>query len=105
MSLVHVDPIGIDLEVADGETVMAAARGAGFVWPTVCDASASCGTCVSVVEDGLENCGEMPADERETLARTLVPLDGKRRLACRLTVTGPVSLKKRGVHAAEGGSE
>jgi hypothetical protein len=43
----------------------------------------------------------MPADEEETLTRTLVPLDGKRRLACRLTVTGPVTLKKRGVHPAE----
>ena len=105
MSLVHVDPIGIDLEVAAGETVMVAARGAGFVWPTVCDASASCGTCVTIVEDGIDNCADMPADERETLTRTLVPLDGKRRLACRLTVTGPVSLKKRGVHAVEGGSE
>ena len=105
MSLVHVDPIGIDLEVAPGVTVMTAARGAGFTWPTVCDGSASCGTCVSVVQDGLDNCGEMPADERETLTRTLVPLDGQRRLACRLTVTGPVSRKKRGVHAVEAGSE
>lgn len=105
MSLVHVDPIGIDLEVAPGVTVMTAARGAGFTWPTVCDGSASCGTCVSVVQDGLDNCAEMPADERETLTRTLVPLDGQRRLACRLTVTGPVSLKKRGVHAVEAGSE
>ena len=43
----------------------------------------------------------MPADEEETLTRTLVPLDGQRRLACRLTVTGPVTLKKRGVHLAE----
>ena len=105
MSLVHVDPIGIDLEVAPGVTVMTAARGAGFTWPTVCDGSASCGTCVSVVQDGLDNCGEMPDDERDTLTRTLVPLDGQRRLACRLTVTGPVSLKKRGVHAVEAGSE
>jgi ferredoxin len=60
---------------------------------------------VSIVEDGIDNCADMPADERETLTRTLVPLDGKRRLACRLTVTGPISLKKRGVHAVEGGSE
>lgn len=105
MSLVHVDPIGIDLEVALGVTVMTAARGAGFTWPTVCDGSASCGTCVSIVQDGFDNCVEMPADERETLTRTLVPLDGQRRLACRLTVTGPVSLKKRGVHAVEGGNE
>jgi ferredoxin len=98
MSLVHVDPIGIDLEVAAGETVMAAARASGYGWPTVCDASASCGTCVSIVKDGIDNCGEMPDDERETLARTLVPLDGQRRLACRLTVNGPVTLGKRGVH-------
>ncbi len=101
MSLVHVDPIGIDLEVAAGETVMAAARAAGYGWPTVCDASASCGTCVSIVKDGADNCGEMPDDERETLARTLVPLDGQRRLACRLTVTGPVTLSKRGVHVTD----
>jgi ferredoxin len=101
MSLVHVDPIGIDLEVAAGQTVMAAARDAGYGWPTVCDASASCGTCVSIVKDGIDNCAEMPEDERETLTRTLVPLDGQRRLACRLTVTGPVTLSKRGVHVTD----
>jgi hypothetical protein len=46
----------------------------------------------------------MPDDERETLARTLVPLDGQRRLACRLTVNGPVTLSKRGVHVTDGSS-
>jgi ferredoxin len=101
MSIVSVQPLGIELEVAPDQTVMAAAAAAGYGWPTVCESNASCGTCVSIVEEGVENCGPMPADEQETLTRTLVPLDGQRRLACRLTVTGPVTLKKRGVHKAE----
>ena len=101
MSIVSVQPLGIELEVAPDQTVMAAATAAGYGWPTVCESNASCGTCVSIVEEGVENCGPMPADEEETLTRTLVPLDGQRRLACRLTVTGPVTLKKRGVHLAE----
>jgi ferredoxin len=101
MSIVSVQPLGIELDVAPGQTVMAAAAAAGYGWPTVCESNASCGTCVSIVEEGAENCSPMPADEEETLTRTLVPLDGQRRLACRLTVTGPVTLKKRGVHLAE----
>jgi 2Fe-2S ferredoxin len=101
MSIVSVQPLGIELEVAPDQTVMAAAAAAGYGWPTVCESNASCGTCVSIVESGAENCGPMPSDEEETLTRTLVPLDGQRRLACRLTVTGPVTLKKRGVHKAE----
>lgn len=101
MAEVTVVPLGITVEVPEGVTVMAAAAEAGYTWPTVCDANASCGTCVSIVEAGQEFCGPIPADEEETLTRTLVPLDGKRRLACRLTVTGPVTLKKRGVHPTE----
>ena len=101
MSIVSVQPLGIELEVAPDQTVMAAAAAAGYGWPTVCESNASCGTCVSIDEEGVENCGPMQDDEEETHTRTLVPLDGQRRLACRLTVTGPVTLKKRGVHLAE----
>jgi ferredoxin len=100
-NIVTVLPLGLQLQVDPGQTVMAAAHQAGFFWPTVCDASASCGTCVSIIESGTEHCGPMPADEQETLARTMVPLDGLRRLACRLTVSGPVTVKKRGVHQAD----
>ena len=101
MSKVTVLPLGLELEVAPGETVMAAARAAGYVWPTVCDASASCGTCVSIIREGEQNCGPMPEDERVTLARTLGLVDGTRRLACRMTVIGPVTITKRGVHSLE----
>jgi ferredoxin len=101
MGAVTVLPLGLELDVAPGQTVMATAREAGYVWPTVCDASASCGTCVSIIREGAENCGPMPDDELETLTRTLGMVDGTRRLACRLTVTGPVTLTKRGVHPIE----
>jgi ferredoxin len=101
VSIVTVLPLGLALEVGPGESVMAAARAAGYMWPTICDASASCGTCVSIIREGAENCGPIPEDERETLLRTLGSLPGGRRLACRLTVTGPVTLTKRGVHPVE----
>jgi ferredoxin len=101
MSIVHVLPLGLDLEVVAGETVMTAAHTAGYTWPTECEAAASCGLCVSIIREGLANCGPVPDDERETLERTMGMFDESRRLACRLTVTGPVTLTKRGVHFNE----
>ena len=101
MSTVTVLPLGLELEVEPGQTVMSAALDAGYVWPTECEAAASCGLCVSIVRDGSENCGPMPDEERENLERTMGMVDGSRRLACRLTVTGPVTLTKRGVRPDE----
>lgn len=101
MSRVTVLPLGLELDVPEGETVMAAAHAAGYMWPTECEANASCGLCVSIIREGVENCGAMPDDEAETLQRTMGAIDPSRRLACRLTVTGPVTLTKRGVRPAE----
>jgi ferredoxin len=97
MSIVTVLPLGLELDVADGQTVMAAAHDAGYVWPTECEGAASCGLCVSIIRTGTEACGPMPPDEHETLDRTMGMVDPSRRLACRLTITGPVTLTKRGV--------
>ena len=48
---VRVEPSGITLDVRDGETVMAAARRAGYRWPTICGGLADCGACaLEVVE-------------------------------------------------------
>ena len=101
MSTVTVLPLGLELEVAEDQTVMSAAHAAGYIWPTECEAAASCGLCVSIVREGIDHCGPMPDDERETLQRTMGMVDPSRRLACRLTVTGPVTLTKRGVRPAE----
>lgn len=101
MSQVTVLPLGLELEVSEDQTVMGAAHAAGYVWPTECEAAASCGLCVSIIREGAENCGPMPDEERETLERTMGMVDASRRLACRLRVTGPVTLTKRGVHPRE----
>lgn len=101
VSIVTVLPLGLDLDVGQGQTVMAAAHAAGYVWPTECEGAASCGLCVSIVREGQDNCGPMPDEERETLARAMGTVDPSRRLACRLTVTGQVVLTKRGVHPDE----
>lgn len=101
MSQVTVLPLGLELEVDEGQSVMSAAHAAGYVWPTECGQAAECGLCVSIVREGAENCGPMPDDEQETLQRTMGMVDPSRRLACRLTVTGPVTLTKRGVRPAE----
>ncbi len=103
MSQVTVLPLSLELEVTEGQTVMAAAHAAGYVWPTECEMAASCGLCVSIVRAGAEHCGPMPDEERETLERTMGMVDPSRRLACRLTVDGPVTLTKRGVRPAEEG--
>ncbi len=101
MSQVTVLPLGLELEVAEGQSVMAAAHHAGYIWPTECEAAASCGLCVSIIREGAQNCGSMPDEEQETLQRTMGVVDPSRRLACRLTVTGPVTLTKRGVRLRE----
>lgn len=104
MSSLHpvvVLPLGVELAVAEGQSVMEAAHEAGYIWPTECGANASCGLCVSIIREGLDNCGPMPEDEIEALERTMGQVDPVRRLACRLTVTGPVTLTKRGVRPTD----
>lgn len=101
MNVVRVLPLDLELEVPDGATVMAAAHAAGYIWPTECEANASCGLCVSIVREGLDHCGPMPEDEQETLLRTMGQVEPTRRLACRLNVTGPVTITKRGVRPAD----
>ena len=101
MNHVRVLPVGLELEVADDQTVMLAAHEAGYIWPTECEGMASCGLCASIIREGAENCTPMLDEERETLERTMGMIDSSRRLACRLCVTGPVTLTKRGVRLRE----
>lgn len=101
MNHVTVLPLGLELEVAEDQTVMAAAHQAGYIWPTECQGEASCGLCVSIIREGTQNCAPMLDEERETLERTMGMIDSSRRLACRLLVTGSVTLTKRGVRQSE----
>ena len=69
MNRVTVLPLDLTLEVEEGQTVMQAAHAAGYTWPTECEANASCGLCVSIIREGIGNCGEIGAEEKETLYR------------------------------------
>lgn len=95
---VTVAPSQVTFTVEPGETVMSAAHRAGLRWPTVCGGNASCGACLSVVDDGTEHCSPISGEEQETLDRVArVTAAGPQRLACRLTVDGDVRLVRRGV--------
>jgi ferredoxin len=104
---VRVEPSGIELAVADGETVMAAADRAGYRWPTVCGGLAECGTCTLEVVAGGE---ALPAPEPLEAARLAVIPDARLwpertwRLACQLRLPGgggepELVVRKKGVVA------
>jgi 2Fe-2S ferredoxin len=99
---VRVEPAGIDLAVADGETVMHAAERLGYRWPTVCHGQAVCTTCFVEVLDGSEHLTPPAPLEQAALASSPVVAiaAGEVRLACQARVTGAVTVRKRGVRVA-----
>jgi ferredoxin len=98
---VRVLPSGVEIEVAAGETVMAAAQRAGYRWPTVCGGQGMCRTCTAEVRECPERCSAIGELEREGIEALKRPTTGDTRLACQVEVTGPgVVLFKRGVRPA-----
>jgi ferredoxin len=101
---VRVEPSGHEFSVRDGETVMAGAQRHGYRWPTVCGGKASCGVCCLELKSGMDVCSPETAAEAERL--TLLGLraqkGGPRRLACQLTVHGPVVVHTPGVRLNAG---
>ena len=86
--------------IKPGETVFAAAARLGYSWPTQCGGVADCGSCISNITEGVDNCAPPGDLERETIARVRPGRhqhDPSFRLACQLRITGPVTLTKRGV--------
>lgn len=97
---VRVDPAGVELSPQAGETVFQAALREGLTWPTICYGQARCTACALRVTDG-HPATDPPGPEEQAVLRQL----GQRRrssvrgirLACRLTVTGEVTVEKKGV--------
>jgi ferredoxin len=92
-------PAGAVVEVAAGESLMAAAQRQGWFWPTVCGGDCDCGTCWVVVEQGAEHCSRMEEDERATLDKGMKANEPRARLACQLKVTGSMVVTRRSVKA------
>lgn len=94
---VHVRPGNFDLDVLAGQTLIEAAWGAGYSWPTICQGQGSCLQCFVVIESGAANL--VPAEdwENEELAYIAEFVQGDLRLACQLRVTGDVVVTRPGV--------
>ena len=103
MVTVHVLPCDLDVEVDDGQSVMAAAVGQGIFWPTICHGLAECHTCFFEVVEGVEHLEEPNRLEVVALERFAGRswYEGKIiRLACQARVHGPVIVRKPGVRRA-----
>jgi 2Fe-2S ferredoxin len=103
MVTVHVEPAGLDVEVGEGQSVMAAAVGQGIFWPTVCHGLAECHTCFFEVIEGEEHCEPPgPLEQGALLHFSGRSFHGGRtiRLACQTRVSGPVTVRKPGVRPA-----
>ncbi|MFF1732193.1 2Fe-2S iron-sulfur cluster-binding protein [Streptomyces sp. NPDC058247] len=101
---VRVEPAGIELTPRTGETVFQAALRAGLAWPTICYGQARCTACALKVIDG-HPAMDPPGPEEQGVLRQLAQrrrgsVRGTR-LACRLTVTGQVTVEKKGVKPAD----
>jgi ferredoxin len=96
---VRVEPAGLDLVVAEGQTLMEAAHAAGYYWPTVCGGKGSCRTCFAAVLTGAEHLSPVQPWEAEGIdALALGPAEAPSvRLACQARVRGPVTVRKLGV--------
>ena len=97
--VVRVEPIGVTFRLAEGETLIQAAWREGYYWPTVCGGRAECTACHVLIKAGEGNA--VTADSCETamiapVAERMGP-GAPVRLACRLRVSGPVTVYKRAV--------
>ena len=99
---VRIEPIGIVVDVLEGESIMTAANRTGYYWPTVCGGEGSCHTCYLRVLAGKENLTPEEAYEHEGLEdiRRVVRYPDDVRLACQVRTLGDAVVEKRGVRVA-----
>ena len=100
MSRLRVEPLDVEIETADGETVMDAAERCGFFWPVGCARNGECTNCAMEVVSGVGRLSAMGRYERQNLVRQRGQRsieDPRLRLACQARVLGDVVVYKRGV--------
>ena len=100
VATVRIEPLGVELAVAECETIIQAAWREGYYWPTICDGEGRCGQCQFTVERGEDNL--LPAGESEQRIVRLIERRGGKapiRLACRAFVVGRVVAIQPGVRS------
>jgi 2Fe-2S ferredoxin len=102
MATIKILPLEIEIEAADGQTIMEAAHDHGLYWPTTCGGQAICTTCMCRIEVGAENLDEIGRRELATLTEErseAMIRENHLRLACQARVSGDITVVKRGVAA------
>ena len=100
--IVRVEPLGVEIPVPRGSSLMRAAERQGLRWPTVCGGDAECGTC-SVTVASADAGALPPPSAKETQTLRLIPPRPTQaggdvvRLACQLRPTRGLVVWKRGV--------
>ena len=100
MPRIRVEPLGIEVEAAHGETVVDAIEARGYYWPVGCPKNGECTNCAMDVISGVGRLTAMGRYERQNLARQrgARSLEDRRlRLACQARIEGDVVVYKRGV--------
>ena len=100
MPRIRVEPIGIEVEAARGETVLDAVAGHGFYWPVGCAKNGECTNCAMDVVSGIGRLSGMGRYERQNLIRQRGRQsieDPRLRLACQARLEGDIVVFKRGV--------
>lgn len=107
MAWVTVLPLGVEIEVGDGQTIFEAAIAQGYHWPTVCQGLGACRTCYMQVIDGAHSLGDPDDWEREGLDDLAGRSAESRhlRLACQAQVHGDVVVRKSGVRVSRAPAE
>jgi 2Fe-2S ferredoxin len=100
---VRIEPLGVEIEVKRGETLIEAAWRLGYLWPTVCYGQATCTLCHVEVIAGAEHLSPVEDEERDALEHRLANTPHRElallRLACRTRPTGDATVRKEGVSA------
>jgi 2Fe-2S ferredoxin len=96
---IRVEPSDIVLTCRANETLIRCAWRNGYYWPTICGGSANCGACQCELLEGGRFAEPMTAAEETFFATNPERLQSSTlvRLACCMTVTGPMTVFKKGV--------
>jgi 2Fe-2S ferredoxin len=102
--IVKILPIGVDIAVHPGESLMAAAQRQGYFWPTRCRGQALCTACLFEVASGDESFSPVEALEHSALT-SLASFQARRerqlRLGCQARPLHEATVLKRGVKHAD----
>lgn len=85
MPVVTIKPSGKTVDVANGTTLLAAAKNAGEAIAHKCDGKAECGSCHIFILEGRKSVSKIAAAENSKLD-TIVGIGSKSRLACQAKV-------------------